>query len=357
MIVSRGRCETSSHAAARGAASLLDLGVLRQRHPVAGRQFHPFGVVPCHEPLAQGVAQHAALSSRRLRDERARGVLRREETRRVELDELGVADPAAGEHGEPEGVPGVLVPAGRGAAPDACVPTRGEDHRVGVDHIPLSVLQVESVGAEDDVVPHQDPRDVHRVQDRDVELRGPVDQCALDLQSGVVTDERGPAVGVRAEEPLRDSPVGLAREGHPVAFEVFDAAGGVLGHDPDGLGVSQQIALLERVGRVLLPRVLRVHRRQRRVDAARGERGVRVHPRSFADREHADTTLGQLDGGPQARPSGADDEDGRRDLVFVTAHRGAGVSLRAVLVIGLPTIFMMVPSVCVPAAPGTSVDS
>jgi hypothetical protein len=151
------------------------------------------------------------------------------------------------------------------------VPARGEDHRVGVDHIPRPVRDVESVGAEDDVVPDQDPRDGDGVQDRDVELRRPVGEGALDLQSGVVPGERGPAIGVGAEEPLGYLAVGFAGEGHSVAFEVVDAAGGVLGHDPHGLGIGQQVALPKRVRRVLLLRVFRVHRRQGCVDAACGE--------------------------------------------------------------------------------------
>jgi hypothetical protein len=42
---------------------------------------------------------------------------------------------------------------------------------------------------------------------------------------------------------------------------------------------------------------------------------------ALADREHVDASLGQLDGGPQPCPAGADHQDGRRDLMFLAVHR------------------------------------
>ena len=167
-------------AAVRGAAALLDLGVAGERHAVAGGQLHALGVVARHEALAEAVAQDAALAARRLADQGAGRALGLDDARGVELHELGVAQPAAGLDGEPERVAGVLVAARRGAPPDAVVAAGGEDDRVGVDEVARAVFEVEAVGAEDRaVVVHEDARDVHGVEDRHVQLRGPVDRaCA-----------------------------------------------------------------------------------------------------------------------------------------------------------------------------------
>jgi hypothetical protein len=77
--------------AARGAAPLLDLGVGGERHAVTGGQLHPLGVVTAHVPLAERVAQDAALAAGRLADEGAGGVLRLDDAGGVELDQLGIA--------------------------------------------------------------------------------------------------------------------------------------------------------------------------------------------------------------------------------------------------------------------------
>ncbi len=110
MIVSRGRCETSSqHAAVRGATAFFDLGVARQGHTITGRQLHPLRVVARHEPLAETVAEDAAFATGCLGDERAGCVFGLDQPGRVKLHELGIADPATGLHRETKRVAGVLV--------------------------------------------------------------------------------------------------------------------------------------------------------------------------------------------------------------------------------------------------------
>ena len=66
-------------------------------------------------------------------------------------------------------------------------------------------------------------------------------------------------------------------------------------------GVGQQIALLQRVRRVLLPAVLGIHGGQRRVDAAGSQSGVGVGLGPLADRKHVDAAFGQFDRRPQTR--------------------------------------------------------
>ena len=98
-------------AAVLRAPALGDLRVRGERDPVAGGQFHPLGIVALHEPLAEGVAEDAALTAGGFGDERARCVLGFEDARGVELDEFGVAEPAAGFDGEAEGIARVLIAA------------------------------------------------------------------------------------------------------------------------------------------------------------------------------------------------------------------------------------------------------
>jgi hypothetical protein len=69
-----------------------------------------------------------------------------------------------------------------------------------VDHITHARLEVEPVRTEDDVVAHEQARNVDGVENGDLQLRGPVDQGSLNLQPRVVTGKGGAAVGVGAEE-------------------------------------------------------------------------------------------------------------------------------------------------------------
>ena len=217
----------------------------------------------------------------------------------MELHELGVADPGAGVDREAERVARVLVTPRRAVAPDPGMAAGREDDGVGVDDVARAVFQVEAVGAEDHPVSMQEPRDVHGVEDRDLQLGGAADEGSLDLEAGEVTGECRATVRVSSEEPLRDAPVRLAGERHPEALEVGDAPRRSFGDGSHGARVGQQVALLERVGRVLLPGVVRVHRGERGVDAAGGERRVRVSGGPFPDGEHIHPPLGELDRGAQ----------------------------------------------------------
>lgn len=235
----------------------------------------------------------------------------------MELHELGVADPGAGEGGEPEGVAGVLVPAGGGVAPDAGVPAGGEDHGVGVDDHRGAVDDVEAVGAEDAAVGGEESRDVDGVDDLQIQLGGATQQGALDLESGVVAGVAGATVLVRAEEALADPAVRLAGEGHAPALEILDPLRGAAGDRLDDRGIREEVGLAEGVGGVLLPAVLGIHGAECGVDAAGCERGVGVMLAALADGEHLHAALRELDRGAQARAAGADDEDGGGEETFV----------------------------------------
>lgn len=134
---------------------------------------------------------------------------------------------------------------------------------------------------------------------------------------------------MRAEEALGDPAVLLPGEGHAVALQVVDASGGALGDDLSGAGVGEQIALLERVGRVLLPAVLGIHGGQGRVDSSGGECRMGVLLGTLADREYVDTGLGQLDRRSQPSTSGADHQHHGGKTLFGDSHgllRSPGLS-------------------------------
>src|SRR5699024_5808940 len=145
-----------------------------------------------------------------------------------------------------------------------------------------AVDDVEAVGAGDAAASDEQLRDVDAVEDRDVQGLGTMNEGALDLQTRVVSGESGATPGVGAGEALRDSTVVLLLEVHSISLQVGDSLGRSLGDDLDGAGVGEAIGLLDRVGGVLGPAGLGVHRGQRRVDAAGGQRGVGVFLRTFA---------------------------------------------------------------------------
>lgn len=186
----------------------------------------------------------------------------------MELDQFGIPQPSSGVNGQAEGVTGVFIPARGGAAPDAGVAAGGENHGIGMDEVSLAGVDVETIGAKDLVVFHQQTCDVDRIEDRDFQLFGPVHEAALDFQSGVVTGKGGAAEGVRTEETLRDPAVVLTGETHAVAFQIADPLRRSAGNNFDGVWVGQEVTFLDGVGRVLLPGVVLVHGAQRGVDAS-----------------------------------------------------------------------------------------
>jgi len=111
-----------------------------------------------------------------------------------------------------------------------------------VDAASGTILHVESVRPEDDVLTHEQSRDVNRVEDRDLKLSRPLYQRVPDLESGVVAGERSPSVGMCAEEAMGDASVLLAHETHPEAYEIFDAPGRPLGDDPYDARVAEEVA-------------------------------------------------------------------------------------------------------------------
>src|SRR4029453_13132556 len=186
----------------------------------------------------------------------------------MELDQLGVADAAACEHCQAEGITSVFVPPAGRASPDAGVPSGSEHHGVGMDPIARPVRELEAIGTEDPALGDKDARDVNIVQYRNVELGGAIYKRALNFQARLVAAESRPAERMSTEETLADPSIFLAGEWHAIAFQVADTLGGPLGDDLHDLRVRKIVALQDCVGGVLLPTVIRIHCAESGVDAS-----------------------------------------------------------------------------------------
>ena len=228
---------------------------------------------------------------------------------RVELHELHVHEAAPGLEREVHAIAVVLVPARRAAPPDARVATGREDDRIGKVDGALAGAQVEGDRAEAGAVHHQQTRDVLPVLDPDPELGCLACHRRLDGTSGVVTGVARPPPAVGAEEALVELPVRGPGELAAPIRQLLDCRRGLTGHDLDRPGIAEEIPLAHGVGEVLLPRVLRIARAERRVDPTRREHGVGVERRALREHAGLDARLRRGDRGAPAGSSGADDED------------------------------------------------
>jgi len=238
----------------------------------------------------------------------------------VKLDELHVAQPAAGIGCQPHRVAGVLVAPRRRTTPDPRVPARREDHGVGDEHPAAAVVDAEPVTPKRAPVVNEQARDVDVVAHHHTELRGPAHERALNLPAGVVTREAGSPEPVSAEEALRKPAVLLTRELGPPADQVVDRGRRLAAEELHAARIAQPVALPQRVGGVLLPAVLRVHRAERRVDPSGSEHRVRVVAPPLADTEHLHAALRELDRGAQTGRARADDDHTGSDAPLLDRH-------------------------------------
>jgi hypothetical protein len=106
-------------------------------------------------------------------------------SQRGEATELNSPDPRRADE---------VIATGRRTAPDPGVTARGEDDSVGVDDVPGTVLQFEAVRTESNIVADEEFCNVERIEDRNLQLHGAVNQRSLDLEPRVVTGECGSAM-------------------------------------------------------------------------------------------------------------------------------------------------------------------
>src|SRR5262245_4317613 len=76
--------------AARSPSPLLNFRVARERDSIARRELETLRVVARHEALTECVAKNSSLAARRLGHERAGSIFRLDQSRRMELHELGI---------------------------------------------------------------------------------------------------------------------------------------------------------------------------------------------------------------------------------------------------------------------------
>src|SRR4029450_10285242 len=97
------------HPAVRSGATLGDLGVVRERDPVAGAELETLRGVALHEPLAERIEEVSTFASDGLGDERAGCFFRKDHARGMELDKLHVHQMAASLESEAHAITVVLV--------------------------------------------------------------------------------------------------------------------------------------------------------------------------------------------------------------------------------------------------------
>ena len=244
------------------------LGEHAAHHDVARRELG-FGVDRGHETLAGGVAQQSAFAAQRFGHERRRRAADGQ-AGRMELDELEVADGGAGTIGHRHAVAGSDLGIGR-AGIDLPGPAGGEDGDHGQIQRVLAVGEVEREGAD------AAPVDGQQIDGELVlvELHAAADpsrlrQGAGDLAAGGVAAGVGhPADGVRALAAEHDLAV-LAIEPRADLDQLAHAVGALVHEHPDGFGVAQTRAGVDRVLKV---QVGGVGFAQGGGDAALGEEG------------------------------------------------------------------------------------
>ena len=304
----------------RRPAARLDLGPDRPGHLVPGQQLRRAPVVvrvgvPAvrlflgvrvlgpehvrhvveHEPLALGVAQHAAVTAHRLGDEQAGHRQRPDHVRGVELHELHVQQRSPGQQGQRVPVAGVLPGVGRDLERLADA-AGGQHHRGRLEqHEPPGVPEVPE-RAGDPIAVLDQLGDRGLGEDLDHRLRvAELDRVLLlqrdhlllqgpdHLQAGPVTDVRQPRVGVPAEVPLADLAVlGPVEHGAP-RLELPDPVRGLLGVQFGHPPVVEELAAAHRVAEVDLPVVVRVHVAHGGGAAALGHHRVRLAEQGLGD--------------------------------------------------------------------------
>jgi hypothetical protein len=167
-------------------------------------------------------------------------------------------------------------------------------------------VQVERHRAEADAVVDQQVRDILLIVDGDAELGDLVRQRVEHRPSGIIPCITCAPVLVCAEKPLIQLAIGRAGEGASPFGKLKHRGWRLARQELDGVWIAEEVALLQRIGEVLLPAILWIEGAESGVDAARGKHRMRVLAGPLAD-EH-DVASGSVgrDSGAQAAAAGAD---------------------------------------------------
>ncbi len=310
--------DVDPHAAVRRPATLRHLEERGPRDEIAGRALHPRRIVPLHVPLAAPVLQMAAGAAQPFLEERARHQrVRDDETRRMELDHLHVAQRQPRAIPERDAVGGLV-----GRTRDDLVHGGPAAHR-----------QQGGAGGHDDESPLADveeeraraaPRAVEQELDRATlferqDILAPehlLREAVHDLDAGQVALVDRPIVRLAGKGLLMDPPLGRAVEEAPVArLELEHSAGRLDDESPHELLVVDPPAARERVEEMRLERVGR--RQHRVVPALHHARTARAAQQPLDD--DGDRKIGRpvggVEGGTEPGAAGAKDEHVRLDGV------------------------------------------
>src|SRR5712691_1740055 len=297
----------------RSSGGLVALGVAPSLFLVVrGLRSIILGDLVEHEPAALAVPEDAAFAAHRFGDENASNARRPDHTGWMELDELHVHQLRAGVIGECMAVARVL-PAVAGDLVGAAHAAGREDHRFGLEQLEASALALVAERADHAVVvlEQRDDRALHVHVDPLVDAV--ILQRADHLESGAVADVGQPRIPVAAEIPLKDPAVAGPIEHRAPRLELADAIRRFLRVQLRHAPVVHVLAAAHRVGEMDLPVVPIVDVRQGGRDATLGHHGVGFPEERLADEADGDAGSRRLDGRPQPRAAGADDEH----VVFV----------------------------------------
>ena len=292
------------------AAAFADLQGHRPADDVARGEVLGRGRIALHEALALGIGQIAALAAHPLGDQAAGAV----DPGRVELHEFHVLARHAGAQGHGVAVAGLRMRAGAGEI-DAAVAAGRQHGLVGAETVDRAVVQVPGDDAQHLAVLDQQVDGeifdeefrvvaqallIERMQDG---VAGPVGGGAGALRDALAVVGRHAAEGALVDLALR-----RPAEGHAVMLQLDDRRDRLLAHIFDGVLVAEPVGALDGVVHVPAPVVV-AHVAERGRDAALGRDGVGAGREDLGDAGGAQALLGHAEGGAQARPAGADDDD------------------------------------------------
>ena len=310
-----------------------DLLIDRPRADIpTGEVFHVGGVL-LHEALPLVVEHDAAVPPAGFAEQDAQSI----DAGRVELVELQVfqGDPVA--IGDGRAVAGQGISIG-GDLEHPAEPAGRDQDALGVEGVELAGGDLDGHDPAALAVDHDEVKHVEFVEERHASLdallvegledhvAGPIGRVArahdrdpglggLGPLGGVAVIDRV-GLGVAAESSLRDPPVGRPVERQAHMLEVVDALDGLLAEDLGGGLVDEEVAALDGVVGVVLPRVI-LEVRQGGGDPPLGGAGVGPGGIELADDGGADPLAG-LQRGHQARASGPDDDAVETMIIHAT---------------------------------------
>ena len=246
----------------------------------------------------------------------------------MELDEFHVHQVGAGLHRQRVTVAGVLPGVGGDLVGLADAAGR-EDHGGGVELHEGARLAPVRISPGDPVAglalfgEQLQDRALHE----DVDPRG--DGLVLKgpdhLQAGAVTDVSETSEAVTAEVTLQDPAIGCAVKDRSPLLELHDPVGGFLGVQLSHPPVVEHLSATHRVAEMNLPVVVFPDVAHGGGDAALSHDRVGLAEQALADDGRLGATFVGLDGGPQTRSTGTDDDD-----VVVVDLSGSRVNRRGV---------------------------